>query len=84
MASLNVNGLRTRLDELKLLINDLNIDILALNETKLDSSLHQQTTEISGYSQQHLGRSRFGVCVSIYVRNSIKCTARCDIPHENL
>ena len=84
MASLKINGLRTHLDELKLLMNDLDIDILALNETKVDSSMHQQITEISDYSQLSLDRSRFGGGVSIYVRNSIKYTSRYDIPHEYL
>ena len=65
MASLNIDGLRTHQDELKLLMNDLDIDILALNETKLDSSMHQQITEISDYSLLRLDRSRFGGGVSI-------------------
>ena len=38
MASLNVNGLRNDLDEVKVLINDMRIDFLAQNETQLDSS----------------------------------------------
>ena len=84
VASLNVNGLRFHSDELELLMNNLDIDILALNETKLDSSMHQQITEISGYSQQRLDRSCFGGGVSMYVRNSIIYTSRYDIPHENL
>ena len=83
MVSLNVNGLKTHLDELKLLMNVLEINIL-LNETKLDSSMHEQITEITGYNQQHLDRSRFGGGVSIYVRNSIMYTSRYDIPHDNL
>ena len=56
-------------------MNGLDIDTLALNETKLDCSMHQQITEISGYSQQRLDRSHFGGGVSIYVRNSIKYTS---------
>ena len=36
VGSLNVNSLRSHLDEVQLLINNLGIHILALNETKLD------------------------------------------------
>lgn len=50
MASLNINGLRSHLDDLKVVMNDLEVDILALNETKLDSSIGQQITDIAGYS----------------------------------
>ena len=36
IASLNVNGFRGCLDEVKLLLSNLGIHFLALNETKLD------------------------------------------------
>ena len=54
LASLNVNGLRNNLDEVKVLMNAMKIDILALNETKLDSSFNHDSTEIAGYNQQRL------------------------------
>ena len=37
LASLNVNGLRSHLDEIELLIRSLDIHVLTLDETKLDS-----------------------------------------------
>ena len=36
IASLNINGLRSHLDEVQLLIRDLGIHIIVLNETKLN------------------------------------------------
>ena len=48
MASLNVNGLRCHLDEINVLVKGMGIDILALNETKLDHSIEKQLTEITG------------------------------------
>ena len=39
IASLNINGLRSHHDEIKMLLNDKGIRILALNETKLDASV---------------------------------------------
>ena len=65
-------------------MNDMGIDILALNETKLDSSIDQNITEIAGYNQQRLDRSRFRGGVSIYVRDTIKFHARNDILNDNL
>ena len=84
MASLNVKVLRGYLDQLKILMNDMGIDKLALNETKLDCSIDQNITEIAGYGQQRLDRSSFGGSVSIYVRDTIKFHARKDIPNDNL
>ena len=84
LASLNVDGPRGYLDEIKVLMNDMKIDILALNETKLDSSINQQITDISGYSQQRLDRSRFGGGISIYVRNTIISIHRTDASLEYL
>ena len=49
IASLNVNGLRSHLDEVQLLINNLGIHILALNETKLDPNYPKELTCIAGY-----------------------------------
>ena len=48
MASLNVNGLKSHFDEIKALVKSMGIDILALNETKLDHLFEQQITEVIG------------------------------------
>ena len=76
MASLNVNGFRSNPDEFKVLMNEMDIDLLALNETKLDSSFSNDSTEIAGYNQQRLDRSCFGRGVSIYVRETIRVLIR--------
>ena len=54
IASLNVNGLRSHLDEIKLVLNDFGIHILALNETKLDDFFPKELTDISAYQQNDL------------------------------
>ena len=48
-ASLNINGLRSHHDEIKFLLSDQGIHILALNETEFDASIPKELTEISGY-----------------------------------
>ena len=48
-ASLNINGLRSHVDEVQLLIRDLGIQILALNETKLDTEFPKELTSVVGY-----------------------------------
>ena len=39
IASLNVNSLLLHIDEIRMLVKELGIHILALNETKLDKSI---------------------------------------------
>ena len=80
----NINGLRSHLDELKLMINDLGIHILALNETKLDPGYPKELTDVSGFQQERLDRTCHGGGVSIYIRDSIKYKLRSDVPTDDL
>ena len=64
--------------------NEQKIDTLALNETKLDDSINRQITDIAGFKQVRLDRSRQGGGVSLYVRDSIQYILRNDIPYSNL
>ena len=84
IASLNINGLRSHHDEIKLLLNDQGILILALNETKLDASVPKELSATSIYQQKRLDRTCNGGGVSIYVRDSIKMTPRDDVPSHGL
>ena len=84
IASLNINGLRSHLDELKLMIKDLGIHILALNETKLDPGYPKELTDVSGFQQERLDRTCHGGGVSIYIRDSIKYKLRSDVPTDDL
>ena len=84
MASLNINGLRSHIDEIKLLLDQLEIDILALNETKLDNSIDCQITDIAGFKQVRRDRSRHSEGVIFYVRDSMRFILRNDIPNSNL
>ena len=82
--SLNVNGLRSHLDEINVSVKSMGIDILALNETKLDQSIEQQLFDISGYKQSRLEKSRCGGRISIYIRYILKFLIRNDISGEGL
>ena len=54
MASLNINELRNHLDEINTSAKSMGIDIVALNETKLDHLIEQQLTKVTGYKQLRL------------------------------
>ena len=84
IASLNINGLRSYLDEVQLLIRNLGIHILALNEIKLNPEFPKELTSVAGYQQERLERTCNGGGVSIYIRDSIKHKRRLDIPTDDL
>ena len=84
IASLNVNGLRSHFDEVKILMADLGIHILALNETKLAPDYPKELTNVAGYQQEHMERTCNSGGVSIYIRDSIKYKPRPDVPVDDL
>ena len=84
IASLNVNGIRSHLDEVKLMMKRLGIHILGLNETKLDNSVPKELTKVPGYQQIRLDRTCHGGGISIYVQDSVNFKPRDDIPIDGL
>ena len=84
IASINVNSLSLHLDEIKCLVKEKDIHILALNETKLDKDISDRVLEIEGYSFERLDRNRNGGGVAIYCRNTFECSKRDDIPISTL
>ena len=57
IASLHVNGLCSHLDEVKILMADLHIHILALNEIKLAPDYPKELTNVAGYQQERLEKT---------------------------
>ena len=68
---LNINSLAPKIEQLKEVIGK-NLDILTIQETKLDSSFPSAQFLIDGYSEPYrLDRNRNGGGVMIYVRDDI-------------
>ena len=71
VGSLNINSLSSKFEQLKEVIGK-NLDILTIQETKLDESFPNQQFTIEGYSNPYrLDRNRDGGGVLIYVREDI-------------
>ena len=49
IASLNINSLPAHIDEIKILLQEQNIHILALNETKIDADFPSELLKVKGY-----------------------------------
>ena len=86
VASLNVNSLMLHIDEIRLLIKELGIHILAINETKIDKDVHDDLVSIDGYTIKRCDRNRKGGGVAVYIKDAFfdKCTVRDDIPKSTL
>ena len=54
-------------------------DILAINETKLDSSILDSEINIDGCIIIRKDRNRNGGGIAIYIRNNISCSERIDL-----
>jgi len=87
MAILNINSILAHIDELRATLTTSKIDILAINETKLDSSISNSEINIPGFEIARRdravnGRSGGGVC--FYVRTNINFEIMSDLSDERL
>ena len=74
MVSLNINSLFAHIDELRVYMNTSKIDVLTINETKLDSTIQNSEIYLSGFEiirkdRKVNGRNGGGVC--IFLRSNI-------------
>ena len=87
MASLNITSLLKHIDELHVFLNDQNINVLALNETRLNESISDQDVKVQGYDIIRHDRStngRFGGGVCFYIRSNISYSVRTDLDSQLL
>ena len=56
IACLNINSLLAHIDDLGIFMDNSKIDILSINETKLDSSIGNSEIHLSGYDVVRLDR----------------------------
>ena len=87
MAALNINSLLAHLDDLKFFVLDSKINVLAINETKIDSSVNDNEIYLPGFEivrkdRSVNGRSGGGVC--IYLRSNINYQIRDDLCDDHL
>ena len=87
MACLNINSLLSHIDALRIFTSSTKIDILCINETKLDSTITDQGVCLPGFEIVRRDRSvngRYGGGVCIYIRSNIIYKIRHDLLLETL
>ena len=83
-AQLNITSLTKHIEELRILINEMNFDILCINETRLDKAIKNSEIGLQGYDLTRRDRNRNGGGVAIYVRNNISYMERSALVPENV
>ena len=66
-----------------MLRKDHGINILAINETKLDPSYSTQLARINGLEHERKDRTSIGAGVTIYVKDSISYKLRKDVSYND-
>ena len=87
LASLNIASLPKHIDELRVLLSDNPLDILSINETRLDDPVSDGEVYIPGYDiirRDRVHNGRFGGGVCIYVRSNINFSLRPDLSDLHL
>ena len=85
ICSLNAPSLLKHKDKIEVLLNENRIDILAVNETKLDKSVLDSYITIENYSEPlRCDRNRHGGGVAVFVKESISYSVRTDLPIGDL
>ena len=83
MAFLNIVSLPKKKDEINFSMSKKFIDLIALNETRLDANITDNMINLDGYDIVRKDRSRNGGGVCIYLRGSINYKIRDDlVPSE--
>ena len=84
IAFLNIASLPKHIDELRLNMQHQYLDILVLNETRLDETISNSEISIDKYTLVRNDRTRHGGGVAMYIRNSINFNLRNDLHDEAL
>ena len=72
IAHLNINGLLSKLDFLKIMLQKSKFDVFAISESKLDANIHNNEIKIDGYNLYRLDRNRHGGGVLFYVNEQLE------------
>ena len=72
IGSININSLLLHIDEVRDLVKDKGFHMLAINETKVDSTIADNLLSVDGYALHRRDRDRHGGGVTVYARDSLK------------
>ena len=84
IASLNINGLNAKVDELREIVSEKGIHIMGINETKISPSLPDNIISIDGYSIIRKDRNESRGGVAVYIQSSFNYEVVDTLPENSL
>jgi exonuclease III len=84
LAHWNINGVRGKLDDINILINELDPDILAITETKIDDSVPNKLIGIENTKIERRDRSSRGGGVLVYYKHNVTVQRYDDIEQNEI
>lgn len=84
IGQLNITSLVKHIEELRIFLHDHTFDILCINETRLDDTIHNDEVKIIGYELVRKDRNRNGGGVAIFIRNAIPYIERRELIPDNV
>ena len=84
LAALNITSIPGHIEGLRIYMNSKCIDILAVNETRLDDTISSGEVTVPGYALERNDRNRDGGGVALYIRNTINYERLFDLECESL
>jgi exonuclease III len=79
IACINVNSLMKHIDEIRFILTSTTLEVLAINESKLDNSINDGEIHIHGYVSIRKDRTRHGGGVLIYIKENLVYSNRSDL-----
>ena len=76
IACININSLYKHIDEIRFILMSSPLDVLAINESKLDHSITDGEIHIPGYVIIRKDRNRHGGGVALYIKNTLSFSVR--------
>ena len=84
LTALNITSIPGHIEELRIYVNSDRIDILAVNETRLDDTISSGEVTVPGYALERNDRNTDGGVVALYIRNTINYERLFDLECESL
>ncbi|XP_068680643.1 uncharacterized protein [Montipora foliosa] len=84
MASLNITSLTKYIDELRILLANCPLDVISINETRLEQGILNSEIYIPGYEIVRRDRNRNGGGVCFYIKTAINYSVRTNLNINNL
>lgn len=84
MACLNVDRLLPKCDQIEIFCVENKIDVMAINETKLDAQITDSEIQLTGYHIVRKDRNKFGGGVCLFIKNHLNYKVRTDLMPEQL